>query len=162
MNNTVAVFLTIPLDKLPCLLPFSPLGTKVEKEIVVLHSFFNYTHIHCHLVKCMNIFRVDQNLKFPVKAIFWSKVKYKSGSGKFVLNLSIFWIDQIKLNSNKSCAKIQDSWFWTCLLDFILEIIKVHIFWEGHKVLRNLPRFFWQIYGGDFTKISGLLRVYEL
>ena len=81
--SLLSVFLTIPLDKLPCLLPFSPLGTKVEKEIVVLHSFFNYTHIHCHLVKCMNIFRVDQNLKFPVKAIFRSKVIYKSGSGKF-------------------------------------------------------------------------------
>ena len=107
--SLLSVFLTIPLDKLPCLLPFSPLGTKVEKEIVVLHSFFNYTHIHCHLVKCMNIFRVDQNLKFPVKTIFRSKVKYKSGSGKFALNLSLFWIDQIKLNTDKNCAKIQDS-----------------------------------------------------
>ena len=34
---------------------------------------------------------------------------------------------------------------------------KVHIFWEGHKILRNLPRKFdWhyigQIYGGDFAK----------
>ena len=95
--SLLSVVLTIPIHKLPCLLPFSPLGTKVEKEIVVLHSFFNYTHIHCHLVKCMNIFRVDQNLKFPVKAIFSSsKMKYKSGSGKFALNLSIFWIDQIK------------------------------------------------------------------
>ena len=45
--------------------------------------------------------------------------------------------------------------------------IKVHIFWEGHKILRNLHRRFVlcsasQIYGGDFTKFCGLLRIYEL
>ena len=36
--------------------------------------------------------------------------------------------------------------------------IKVHIFWEGHKILRNLhlsfDRYYMgQIYGGDFAKI---------
>ena len=46
-------------------------------------------------------------------------------------------------------------------------IIKVHIFWEGYKILQNLHRRFvlWsngQIYGGDFAKIFGLLRIYEL
>ena len=44
---------------------------------------------------------------------------------------------------------------------------KVHIFWEGHKILRNLHRRFvlcsnGQIYGGDFAKFYGLLRIYEL
>ena len=44
---------------------------------------------------------------------------------------------------------------------------KVHIFWEGHKILRNLhdrfDRYYiGQIYGGDFAKICGLLRIYEL
>ena len=44
---------------------------------------------------------------------------------------------------------------------------KVHIFWEGHKVLRNLHRrfdgyFIGQIYGEDFAKNFGLLRIYEL
>ena len=44
---------------------------------------------------------------------------------------------------------------------------KVHIFWEGHKFLRNLHRRFvlcsnGQIYGGDFAKFCGLLRIYEL
>ena len=38
-----------------------------------------------------------------------------------------------------------------------LSAIKVHIFWEGHKILRNLHRRFdcyymGQIYGGDFAK----------
>ena len=44
---------------------------------------------------------------------------------------------------------------------------KVHIFWEGHKILRNLHRRFdWhyigQIYSEDFKKFCGLLRIYEL
>ena len=43
---------------------------------------------------------------------------------------------------------------------------KVHIFWEGHKILWNLHRRFdryyiGQIYCGDFAKICGLLRIYE-
>ena len=43
---------------------------------------------------------------------------------------------------------------------------KVHIFWEGHKILRNFHQLFdWQIgqiIGGDFAKFCGLLRIYEL
>ena len=44
---------------------------------------------------------------------------------------------------------------------------KVHISWEGHKILQNLNyRFDWhyigQIYGKDFPKFCGLLRIYEL
>ena len=44
---------------------------------------------------------------------------------------------------------------------------KVHIFWEGHKILQNLHSTFdWhymgQIYGGDVAKFCGLLRMYEL
>ena len=45
--------------------------------------------------------------------------------------------------------------------------VKVHIFWEAHKSLWNLHGRFdhyyiRQIYGGDFAKICGLLRIYEL
>ena len=44
---------------------------------------------------------------------------------------------------------------------------KVHIFWEGHKILRNLHRRFVlcsanQIYGGDFANWCDLLKIYEL
>ena len=42
---------------------------------------------------------------------------------------------------------------------------KVHIFWEGHKILRNLHLTFVlcsQKKSGDFTKFCGLLRIYEL
>ena len=47
------------------------------------------------------------------------------------------------------------------------EVHKVHIFWEGHKILRNLhPRFVLcsasQIYSGDFVKFCGRLRIHEL
>ena len=43
---------------------------------------------------------------------------------------------------------------------------KVHTFWEGHKILRNLHCRFvlcsnGQIYGGDFANLCGLLRIYE-
>ena len=45
--------------------------------------------------------------------------------------------------------------------------VKVPIFWEGHKILRNLHLTFdWhyigQKLGGDFAKFFGLLRIYEL
>ena len=44
---------------------------------------------------------------------------------------------------------------------------KVHIFWEGQQILQSLHRRFVlcgasQIYGGDFAKFCGLLRIYEL
>ena len=45
--------------------------------------------------------------------------------------------------------------------------VKVHIFWEGHNILRNLHQSFVtctasQIISGDFAKYCGLLRIYEL
>ena len=44
---------------------------------------------------------------------------------------------------------------------------KVHIFWEGHKILRNLHLTFVYMYyrqkkGEDFAKFCGLLWIYEL
>ena len=46
-------------------------------------------------------------------------------------------------------------------------IDKVHIFWEGHNILRNLHLTFdystySQKLGEDFAKFCGLLRIYEL
>ena len=46
-------------------------------------------------------------------------------------------------------------------------VFKVHIFWEGHKILWNLHLTFvlcsnGQIYGGDFPKFCGFLRIYGL
>ena len=47
------------------------------------------------------------------------------------------------------------------------KVVKVHIFWEGHTILRNLGQLFdWQYIGqkigGDFAKFCGLLKIYEL
>ena len=49
----------------------------------------------------------------------------------------------------------------------LISPFKVHIFWEGHKTLQNLHfTFDWnyieQIYGGDFAKLCGLLRIHEI
>ena len=46
-------------------------------------------------------------------------------------------------------------------------LFKVHIFWEGHKILQNLHQLFVlctasQIIGGDFAKFCVLLRINEL
>ena len=45
--------------------------------------------------------------------------------------------------------------------------VKVHIFWEGHKILKNLNRRFdrycmGEFYGGGFAKFCALLRICEL
>ena len=50
---------------------------------------------------------------------------------------------------------------------YVMFVIKVHIFREGHNFLRNLHRRFvlcsnGQIYVGDFAKFCGRLRIYEL
>ena len=54
-------------------------------------------------------------------------------------------------------------WNW----NIFIHLGKVHIFWEGHKILRKLQQLFdrqyiGQIIGGDFAKFGGLLRIYEL
>jgi hypothetical protein len=45
--------------------------------------------------------------------------------------------------------------------------VKVHIFWEGHKIMQNLHLTFDCMYcsqklGEDFAKFCGLIRKYEL
>ena len=49
----------------------------------------------------------------------------------------------------------------------ISNLFKVHIFWKGHKILRNLHLTFDCIYcsqklGEDFAKFCGLHKIYEL
>ena len=49
----------------------------------------------------------------------------------------------------------------------MITAVKVHIFSEGHKILRNLHRRFvlrsnGQTYDGNCAKFCGLLRIYEL
>ena len=57
-------------------------------------------------------------------------------------------------------------WILSIYLFNISFIFKVHIFWEGHKIFRNLHQLFdCQYIGhviGDFEKFCSLLRIYEL
>ena len=69
--------------------------------------------------------------------------------------------DWIKGKLSKSQTK------WTGLVFAVPIFRKVHIFWEGHKILRNLPLTFdYSTYSQkleeDFAKFCGLLRIYEL
>ena len=64
------------------------------------------------------------------------------------------------LKWTKYCSQMQLKLIWTHGAD------KVHIFWEGYKILRNLQcrfdrYYIGQIYSGDFAKNCGFLRIYE-
>ena len=77
----------------------------------------------------------------------------------------------LKVSFSHQIFDNRESWFgFECKIisiNNLLKYVKVHIFWEGHKILRNLPLTFdYSIYsqklGEDFTKLCGLLRIYEL
>ena len=73
----------------------------------------------------------------------------------------------LSCNAVSSSLECQINNVWSKQAGLDIFPFKVHIFWEGHKILRNLHRRFvlWsngQIYGGDFAKFCGLFRIYEL
>ena len=75
----------------------------------------------------------------------------------------------IKLGNKEQLVSEQpnEPFLVTTLQVYFIYFIKVHIFWECHKFLRNLHCRFvlcsnGQIHGGDFAKFCGLLRIYEL
>ena len=75
------------------------------------------------------------------------------------------WFTFENAKSNGCSSTLQFHRF--CKGNLLRGIIKVHIFCEGHKILRNLHRIFdryyiGQIYCGNFSKISSILRIYEL
>ena len=60
------------------------------------------------------------------------------------------------------CRDQQDSLFKSDILHFS-EACKVRIFWEGHKIWKNLPLKIWRYSViGDFFKFCGLLRISKL
>ena len=76
----------------------------------------------------------------------------------------------LKVSFSHQIFDNRESWFgFECKIisiNNLLKYVKVHIFWEGHKILRNLHQLFVlctasQIIGGDFAKFCGLLRIYE-
>ena len=86
--------------------------------------------------------------------------------------LHLFWRNIHRLGATKKLIGVHLLRDLSALQQWDKQILKlpfykVHIFWEGHKILRNLHRRFVlcsasQIYGGDFAKFCGLLRIYEL
>jgi hypothetical protein len=65
------------------------------------------------------------------------------------------------------CLGVRPQWFKLMQRKlFKILIFKVHIFREGHKILRNLPLTFDCMYCSqkleDFAKFCGLLRIFEL
>ena len=83
---------------------------------------------------------------------YQNSLKPSHVDGEDEWEISIFW---------------EQSDFSKKILTQTRQTFKVHIFWEGHKFLRNFhrrfdPYYIGQIYGGDFAKICGLLRIYEL
>ena len=110
-------------------------------------------------------------------------LQYYTATSGTVARYFFFYIKKrMFFNSNFHCSQLQlsyqpkcnrfNKWVTICILNSLFMYIvffcnKVHIFWEGHNVLQNLHRRFVlcsdsQIYGGDFAKFCGLLRIYEL
>ena len=71
----------------------------------------------------------------------------------------------VKSVRNHSPSTFQLRFIWTFARSN--KVVKVHIFWEGHKILRNLHLTFVlcsasQKSGGDFANFCSLLRIYKL
>ena len=89
---------------------------------------------------------------------------------EYINSLRMFWHRKIESLWNREFVKFP-TMSWTPQNDRDLKTIrfsfKVHVFWEGHIILRNIHLRFvlssnGQIYSGDFAKFCGLLRIYEL
>ena len=93
--------------------------------------------------------------KFQRFVVVWYLIAPNSIVRTFII---LTWLQYFRLWS-KFC---DIAWAFYFLTEF-----KIHIFWEGHKISRNLHQFFdWQytgkIIGGDFAKFCGFLRICEL
>jgi len=85
---------------------------------------------------------------------------------KFDLQYTLWFCTKIQINAIKFTPVLFSLFLYSCALIF-KTYFKVYIIWEGHKIWRNLHQLFVvctasQIIGGDFVKICGLLRIYEL
>ena len=116
----------------------------------------------CNWIWCKKLSGLFQNY-VHTKTYFASWIR-KSQRQRTSKN---FW----RLKLNNKCIFCTEARAWFCT-----KLIKVHIFWEGHKILQNLRQLFdWQYIfilnatkimhsinstiGGDFAKFCGLLRI---
>ena len=91
------------------------------------------------------------------------EIKYDSTEYRWLFSTALFF--EINILSHSSHLNFQP--FQRHGTRTKIENIKVHIFWEGHKILRNLRRRFFlcsngQIYRGHFANFCDLLKIYEL
>ena len=129
-----------------------------------LSGMFNFSPIHLQFLPL----KTYQMLKNVQKENKWSKLHCTK---------CIFWKSILTLPLNFQFVRLcvyRYWYFWRNTLqcvkiiyEDVFELLKFHIFWEGHKILQNLHRTFVlcsasQIIGGDFAKFCGLLRIYEL
>ena len=134
---------------------------------------------------CMNFnSRSEQFLKQNTNHLFFAGTKYFFDVGILLSEMGVCKlssVDMLPAALRQNSVKLQwlnpilpsDSEYRnlrmvacdTTICDF--EVSKVHILWEGHKILRNLHHRFvlcsnGQIYSGDVAKFCGLLKIYEL
>ena len=100
-------------------------------------------------------------------------------SSFFWVKICIFFADLHILKYDRNQVLMSEFLFFQivhCIIQLLIQfnsvifsvvIFNVHIFWEGHKILRNLPLTFDCMYCSqklveDFAKFCGLLRIYEL
>ena len=103
---------------------------------------------------CAILLWMSVNLSIDLLS-FVKKTKEKLFKRFFNLIISkIFW---------KRCRFIFFYFLSVSLLtqQYDIALFKVHIFWEGFKILQNLPLTFDCMYC-SFAKFCGLLRIYEL
>ena len=104
-------------------------------------------------------------------------VRFKKDSPRFLIFLKWFMVILVVKTSRegyKISLVLSIKWTINYKNNFLLislsrwkAFIKVHIFWEGHKILWNLRRRFVlcsasQIYGRDFAKSYSLLIFWQL
>ena len=105
---------------------------------------------------------VDSWTKKPLW-IYKQKIKHDSTEYRWLFSTTLFF--EIFFFSHSSHLNFQPFQRYGTRTN--IENIKVHIFWEGHKILRNLHRRIvlssnGQIYGGHFTNFWEILKIYKL
>ena len=100
---------------------------------------------------CLLFRKLWEKIVHVIEKYFWNS-RLKAENLQNVWYLFDTFIQTVKSQTNAACAHKPD---------------KVHIFWEGHKILQNLSLTFDCMYcsqklGEDFLKFRGLLRIYEL
>ena len=100
---------------------------------------------------------------------FWNfsstPISYALATDRYCLLVFLAFVSKIWA---KQLSKVVAYWlFFVIIVCTSTYCVKVHIFWEGHTILGNLHHRFdryyiRQIYGRDFGKFCGLLKIYEL